>query len=130
MGSIGGMINSSGAGGVANPHCTNTMPRKFYPPATSAVAAAAADFVIARDAAEAAESSRVEAAAELLLAMQTAELTACQCDSGKISVIAGRRTVSIVDPALTAEINLLKERGVRTGRAVANIGKDYTRLST
>lgn len=104
------------------------MPRKFYPPATAAVAAAAAEFVIARDAAEAAELSRVTAAAELLNAMVAAELPCCQCDSGKVTVISGRRTISIVDPALTAEINLLKERGVRTGRAVANIGKNFTTL--
>ncbi len=103
--------------------------RKFYPQATPAVAVAAAKFLIARDAAEAAESNRVSAAAELLKSMVEAELPCCQCDSGKVTVISGRRTVSIVDPALTAEIKLLQERGVRTGRAIANIGKDYTKLS-
>ena len=103
--------------------------RKFYPQATPVIAAAAAKYLIARDDAEAAESSRAAAAAELLLAMVEAELPCCQCDSGKVTVFSGRRTVSIVDPALTAEIKLLQERGVRTGRAIANIGKDYTKLS-
>ena len=42
-----------------------------------------------------------------------------------ITVCNGKRTVSVTDPALKAEIKLLQERGVRTGRCEERVGQKY-----
>jgi hypothetical protein len=104
------------------------MARKIYPAATSEINSAAAAYAAARDALEAAETAKSAAAAALLAAMQTAQLDCAATDSGKVTISAGRRTVKVVDPALSAEIKLIQERGVRTGRAVENVGDPYAIL--
>jgi hypothetical protein len=42
-----------------------------------------------------------------------------------VTVCKGKRTVSVTDPALKAEISLIKERGVRTGRCTEKTGDPY-----
>ena len=46
-------------------------------------------------------------------------------DNGSVTVCNGKRTVAVTDPALKAEIKLLQERGVRTGRCDERIGQRY-----
>ena len=46
-------------------------------------------------------------------------------DNGTAILCKGRRTVVVTDPALKAEIKLIQERGVRTGRCEERIGKEY-----
>lgn len=62
---------------------------------------------------------------ELMLLMDAAEKTKISTPEGSVTVCNGRRTVSVTDPALKAEIKLLQERGVRTGRAQEKIGNRY-----
>ncbi len=63
----------------------------------------------------------------LTLVQETGE-TKVKTDAGTVSVCAGRRTVQITCKALAAEIKATKERAVRTGRAVANVGDPYVML--
>ena len=46
-------------------------------------------------------------------------------DHGTVILCKGRRTVVVTDPALKAEIKLIEERGVRTGRCEERIGRQY-----
>lgn len=62
---------------------------------------------------------------DLMSLMDAAEKTKISVPEGSVTVCNGRRTVSVTDPALKAEIKLLQERGVRTGRAQENIGNRY-----
>lgn len=105
------------------------MARKIHPVAPAAVADAAAAYAAARDAAEAAEQTRKDAAAALLAAMISADLTSASTPHGVAGVRAGKRTVRVTDPALAAEIKLLQEKGVRTGRAAETIGAPHVVLS-
>jgi len=57
--------------------------------------------------------------------MDAAEKTKISVPEGSVTVCNGRRTVSVTDPALKAEIKLLHERGIRTGRAQEKIGNRY-----
>jgi hypothetical protein len=75
-----------------------------------------------------AESAKRDAATSLLAAMQSADLTSASTPAGKVSVCSGRRTVKITCKALAAEIKLMQERAVRTGRAVESIGDPYVML--
>lgn len=61
----------------------------------------------------------------LLELMDSADKTRLQCSVGTITVCKGKRTVVVNDPALKAEIKLMQERGVRTGRASERIGNRY-----
>jgi len=63
----------------------------------------------------------------LTLVQETGE-TKVKTDAGTVSVCAGRRTVQITCKALAAEIKATKERAVRTGRAVANVGDPYVMI--
>lgn len=51
--------------------------------------------------------------------------TKLKTDNGTAILCKGRRTVVVTDPALKAEIKLIQERGVRTGRCEERIGKEY-----
>ena len=51
--------------------------------------------------------------------------TKIKTDNGTAILCKGRRTVVVTDPALKAEIKLIQERGVRTGRCEERIGKEY-----
>lgn len=106
-----------------------TMARKIHPPAPDAVAAAAAAYALARSAFEIAESAKADAAAALMEAMVAAALTTAQAPDGVVGIRSGRRTVSITCKALAAEIDAIKERAVRTGRAAEKYGAPYVVLS-
>jgi len=51
--------------------------------------------------------------------------TKLKTDNGTAILCKGRRTVVVTCPALNAEIKLMKERGVRTGRCEERIGTEY-----
>ncbi len=72
------------------------------------------------------ETSVLKARQEMLLELMDAHgFERIKTDKGSVTVCAGKRTVSVVDPALKAEIKLLQERGVRTGRCEERIGQRY-----
>jgi len=92
------------------------------------VNASAAAYARAVAALKAAESAKRDAANCLLAAMQSAELTSASTPAGKVSVCSGRRTVRVTCKALAAEIKLMQERAVRTGRATESVGDPYVML--
>ena len=63
--------------------------------------------------------------ADILSLMQQSDLAVFECPDGTVTVCKGRRTVSVTDPALKAEIKLIQERGVRTGRCTVKTGDPY-----
>jgi len=72
------------------------------------------------------ETSVLKARQEMLLnLMDSLQLERIKTDKGSVTVCAGKRTIAVVDPALKAEIKLLQERGVRTGRCEERIGQRY-----
>jgi hypothetical protein len=89
---------------------------------------AAAAYAAATRALKSAETAKREAGAALLAAMQSADLISAATDYGKVSVCSGRRTVKVTCKALSAEIKLMQERAVRTGRAIENIGEAFVML--
>ena len=62
---------------------------------------------------------------EILSLMVESNLATFESEAGKVTVCKGKRTVSVTDKALAAEIALIKERGVRTGRCTEKQGADY-----
>ena len=92
------------------------------------VNASARTYAVAVAALKAAESAKRDAANALLAAMRSGDLTSASTPAGKVSVCAGRRTVRITCKALSAEIKLMQERAVRTGRAVESVGDPYVML--
>ena len=89
------------------------------------LAAAAAQAIAAEKAtAEASKAAR----AALLAAMQEAGKTTLRTAVGTVSVVSGRRTIKVVCRALAAEIDAMRERAVRTGRAVESIGAPYVSI--
>ncbi len=89
------------------------------------LAAAAAQAIAAE---KAAKEASMTARAALLAAMQEAGKTTLKTAVGTVSVVAGRRTVKVTCKALQAEIKLMQERAVRTGRAVESIGAPYVSI--
>ena len=72
------------------------------------------------------ETSVLKARQEMLLTLMDSNgLDKIKTDKGSVTVCKGKRTVSVTDPALKAEIKLLQERGVRTGRCEERIGQRY-----
>ena len=72
------------------------------------------------------ETSVLKARQEMLLALMDSNgLERIKTDNGSVTVCKGKRTVAVTDPALKAEIKLIQERGVRTGRAEERIGQRY-----
>jgi hypothetical protein len=72
------------------------------------------------------ETSVLKARQEMLLnLMDSLQLEKIKTDKGSVTVCKGKRTVAVVDPALKAEIKLLQERGVRTGRCEERVGQRY-----
>lgn len=91
--------------------------------------AALAEGVLEQQALVEYETSVLKARREMLLEMlQRAGETRVKTDVGTVSVCAGRRTVQVTCPALAAELRATKERAVRTGRAVANVGDPYVMI--
>ena len=78
--------------------------------------------------ADAAAKHLADIRADILSLMQQSDLAVFQCPDGTVTVCKGRRTVSVTDPALKAEISLIKERGVRTGRCTEKIGDPYVTI--
>ena len=62
---------------------------------------------------------------EILSLMVESNLATFESEAGKVTVCKGKRTVSVTDKALAAEINLIKERGARTGRCTVKTGDPY-----
>lgn len=79
----------------------------------------------ARKAADAATAFLAATRAEILSLMVESDLATFDGNFGKVTVCKGKRTVSVTDKALAAEITLLKERGVRTGRCTEKNGAEY-----
>lgn len=75
--------------------------------------------------ADAAAKHLAQIRAEILSTMIDSGLASFDCPDGKVTVCKGKRTVSVTDKALAAEIALIKERGVRTGRCTEKQGADY-----
>jgi penicillin V acylase-like amidase (Ntn superfamily) len=72
------------------------------------------------------ETSVLKARQEMLLTLMDHNgFDKIKTDKGSVTVCKGKRTVSVTDPALKAEIKLLQERGVRTGRCEERIGQRY-----
>ena len=80
---------------------------------------------IAKRAAEDAAQYLAQVRAEILSTMVESGLATFESEAGKVTVCKGKRTVSVTDKALAAEIALIKERGVRTGRCTERQGADY-----
>lgn len=80
---------------------------------------------IAKRAADDAAQYLAQVRAEILSLMEGSDLKTFESDFGKVTVCKGRRTVSVTDKALAAEISLIKERGVRTGRCAEKQGDPY-----
>ena len=72
------------------------------------------------------ETSVLKARQEMLLILMDSNgFDKIKTDNGSVTVCAGKRTVAVTDPALKAEIKLIQERGVRTGRCEERIGQRY-----
>lgn len=95
---------------------------------TDALALAIAAAREADAAYKAASEARAAARADLLALLQAEGLSKVETEAGTAQVIAGRRTVEITCKALKAEIKLMQERAVRTGRAVEKIGSPYVKV--
>jgi hypothetical protein len=80
---------------------------------------------IAKRAADDAAQYLAQIRSEILALMVDSDLATFESESGKVTVCKGKRTVSVTDPALKAEISLIKERGVRTGRCTEKTGDPY-----
>ena len=80
---------------------------------------------IAKRAADDAAQYLAQIRTEILLMMVESNLATFESEAGKVTVCKGKRTVSVTDKALAAEISLIKERGVRTGRCTEKQGADY-----
>ena len=105
------------------------------PPATTIAASAEAKAALlitaAREAdaaAKAAAAALASARAELLAFMEDGGHTRLETEAGTATVCKGRRTVKVSCKALQAEIKLMQERAVRTGRAVETIGNPYVTI--
>ena len=75
--------------------------------------------------ADAAAKHLAQIRAEILSMMIDSDLATFESEAGTVTVCKGKRTVSVTDKALAAEIALIKERGVRTGRCTEKQGADY-----
>ena len=72
------------------------------------------------------ETSVLKARQDMLLKLMDSNgFDKIKTDKGSVTVCKGKRTVSVTDPALKAEIKLIEERGVRTGRCEERIGQRY-----
>jgi hypothetical protein len=80
------------------------------------------------DASEAAATKLAAARADLLAAMQAAELKSAQTPTGTVTVVAGRRSLRVTDRQLKAELTALQEAAVKDGRAVESYGAPYISL--
>ena len=87
--------------------------------------AAVAQAKIAKRAADDAAQYLAQIRQDILSLMIESDLASFESESGKVTVCKGKRTVSVTDKALAAEINLIKRRGVRTGRCTEKQGADY-----
>ena len=66
--------------------------------------------------------------AEILSMMQENGLATFDCPDGTVTVCKGRRTVSVTDRGLKAEITAMKERGIKSKRCVEKIGDPYVTI--
>ena len=104
------------------------MAKAIIPTAPAAVAAAAAAYRVAVDAATAADAAKREAGAALLAEMLAWGERTGRTPSGTVSLSDGRQTIKITCPALAAEIEAIRQRSVRTGRGELSVGSPYVTL--
>ena len=78
--------------------------------------------------ADAAAAHLAAVRSRLLDEMTEAGLTRFDSPEGKVSVSKGRRTIAVTDKALKAEIKLIQERGVRTGRCEVKEGSPFVTI--
>ena len=86
---------------------------------------AIAQAKVAKRAADDAAQYLAQIRQDILAMMIESNLATFESEAGKVTVCKGKRTVSVTDKALAAEIALIKERGVRTGRCTEKQGADY-----
>ena len=116
MGSIGGMIISCGAGGIANPHCTNAM--NFL---EGQVDLLLPELQRAMDDAELAADKVKELKQNIKVLIETPQTI--NCNWGVVILKRPARTIKVISKLLTNKITLLKEEGVLTGDSQVNIGE-------
>ena len=78
--------------------------------------------------ADAAAKHLADIRAEILSMMVESGLTTFDCPDGTVTVCKGRRTVSVTDKALAAEITAIKERGIKSKRCTVKIGDPYVTI--
>lgn len=78
--------------------------------------------------ADAAAAHLAAVRSRLLDEMTEAGLERFDAPEGKVSVSKGRRTIAVTDKALKAEIKLIQERGVRTGRCEVKEGSPFVTI--
>ena len=78
--------------------------------------------------ADAADKRLSDLRAEILSMMQESNLATFDCPDGKVTVCKGRRTVTVTDRGLKAEITAMKERGIKSKRCVEKIGDPYVTI--
>ena len=110
------MINSSGAGGVANPHCTNAMNAL-----ESQVDLLLPELQKAMDTATEAADKVKELKQQIKVLIE--EPQTCNCNWGTVILKRPARTIKVISKLLTNKINLLKEEGIITGDSQVNIGE-------
>ncbi len=116
MGFVCGMINSSAAEGIANPHCSKTM-ATILNGQVELLMPALIDAIEAADAA-AAEVKKLKM--ELITLIETPQTV--ETTWGNVTLKKPARTIKVVDKELIAEITLLKEQGVKSGKCQVNYG--------
>ena len=89
---------------------------------------AVAQAKVAKRAADDAAQYLAQLRSEILSMMINSNLATFESEAGKVTVCKGRRTVSVTDRALKAEITAMKERGVRTGRCTEKQGDPYVTI--
>ena len=82
----------------------------------------------ARKAADDADAHLAACRQDVLDLMVKSDLGEFNSPFGTVKVCKGRRTISVIDKKLSAEIIVLKERGLKTGRSVVKIGADYVTI--
>lgn len=110
------MINSSGAGSVVNPHCTNTMNAL-----ESQVDLLLPELQRAMDSAKLAEDTVKELKQQIKDLIENPQTL--NCNWATVILKRPARTVKVISKSLAAKITLLKEEGILTGDSQINIGE-------
>ncbi len=123
MGFPCGMINSSGAVGVANPHCSQIMATILQGQVELLMPA----LIAAIDAADSAAAKVKKLKLELITLIETPQTVTTTW--GNVTLKKPARTIKVVDKELIAEITLLKEQGVKNSKCQVNYGAPVLSVS-